>query len=158
MVEVGCDQRKLSFQTLLNYGHIACLGCPAFRDLQGRKCCNFSGQFVPVHSQPHGKKVHPDAQVECFVSSLCPLPLVLALDITERSLAQLILHPPFRYKFIMFMLSLLLSMLSSGNCLSLSQNHRIRCFSPLIILSTLCWTLPYMSKSLLQQGALNWTQ
>jgi len=31
----------------------------------------------------------------CFV--LCPLPLVLSLDTTEKSLAPSSLHPPFRY-------------------------------------------------------------
>lgn len=43
----------------------------------------------------HSTAVLSGAQREPLFSSLCPLPLVLALSTTEQSLASW--HPPFRY-------------------------------------------------------------
>lgn len=64
--------------------------------------------------------------------SFCPLPLVLSLYTTEKSLTQLVLHPPFRnlYGLIRFLLGLLFR--SNGpSFLSLSSQL---CSRPLVTL------------------------
>jgi len=73
-------------------------GCPEpypvdFWYLQGWRFFNISGQLVPVIYHPHGIEVFLDAKMESLVcSDLCPLLLVLALDIAENSPAHLSLH------------------------------------------------------------------
>jgi len=69
---------------------------------------------------------------------LCPLPLVLSVGTTERSLALSSLHFPFKHlqALISFPQSLLFSSLNSPRCLSLSLYQR--CSRPLVIFVTLC--------------------
>lgn len=74
--------------------------------------------------QPHWAtcaSVHLPSQLKCFIMfrqdplrySLCLMPLVLLLGITEKSLTRSCLHPPMRYLFILFILSLRFSSLNS---------------------------------------------
>ena len=72
----------------------------------------------------------------CF--SLCPLPLVLSLRTTKKSLAPSSLHPPFRYLYqlVRSPLSFLVSRLNSPSSLSLASH--VRCSTPFIIFVALC--------------------
>ena len=92
----------------------------------------------------------------CF--NLCPLPLSLPLDTTEKSHIPNSLHFPFRYLYILMrsLPRVLSSRLNSPSSLSLSLE--LRRFSPLIILVALCWTFSGMAMSVLYWEAQNWTQ
>ena len=90
-VEVGRDLWRSSRPNpLLKQGHLQLVvqDCVqvASEYLQGRRLHTLLGQPVPVASHPHS-------------FSLCPLPLVLSLGTTEKSLAPSSLHPPFRYSY-----------------------------------------------------------
>ena len=82
----------------------------------------------------------------CF--SFCPLPLVLSLGTTEKSLAPSSLHFAFSYLYTLIRsaLSLLFSRLNSPSALGLSSCER--CFSPFDIFPVLHWTLQYVRVSL----------
>jgi len=72
--------------------------------------------------------VRPSVQGDSLLCScLCPLPLVLALGITEKSLALSSLYCPFRYLYtwIRSLLSPLFSRLKSPNSLSLSSSRDV---------------------------------
>lgn len=59
------------------------------------------GQSVPVPGQPHSKKCFLFLILRenlCF--SLCPLPLVLPLDTSEKKLSPFSLHLPFRCSYV----------------------------------------------------------
>ena len=92
----------------------------------------------------------------CF--NWCPLPLLLPLGTTEKSLALPFLHHPFRhlYTLIRSTVSLLFSRLISPSSLSLSLQERCSC--PLIIFVALHLTVSSMSMSFLYWGTQNWTQ
>ena len=56
--------------------------------LQRRRIHSPSGQPVPVLRHPQREEVLPYVQMELPIFSLCPLPLVLSLGTTEKSLAS----------------------------------------------------------------------
>lgn len=70
--------------------------------LQGWRLHNILNKPEPMLPHPHSKKM-------CFLMfrwnllyfSLCPLPLVLSLANTEKSLVLSSLHPPLRYLYIL---------------------------------------------------------
>jgi len=66
-----------------------CIGpCPGGLEyLQRTRLHNLPGQPVPGLSHPQSKQVLPHVQTELLCFSLCPLPLVLSLGTTEKSLA-----------------------------------------------------------------------
>lgn len=63
-------------------------------DLQGRRLQKLSGQPVPVHSYLHNK-IFLILRGNPLI--VCPLPLVLSLNTTEKSLDPSSLHPTLRY-------------------------------------------------------------
>lgn len=104
-------------------------------------------------------------QSECFLMfrgnfpcfSLCTLPLVLSVAITEKSLALCSLQLRiFRYLYTQMRFPL--SLLFSSSPSSLSPSSQEKCSGPLIILVPLCWTLSGRSTSLLYRRTQNWTQ
>jgi len=90
--------------------------------------------------------------------SLCPLPLVLSVGTTERSLApsSLLLPTQVFVHTDEITPSLLFSRLSSPSIPSLSSYDR--CSSPFIILVAFRWSHPSRSMSHLYWGAQCWTQ
>lgn len=94
----------------------------AFKYLQEWKFHYLTGQPVLVFSPAHSEKVSSGVHREPPVFQLVPLPLVLSLAISERSLVLAFLHVPFRYLYILVRpsLSLLFSRLNSHSTLSLS--------------------------------------
>lgn len=105
---------------------------------------------------------HSTAQ-QCFLvfkwkllcSSMCPLPLVLTLSITAKSLTPFSLHPSLGiYRHWWDPLSLIFYRLSIPSSLSLSWQEGYSC--PFIILMALCWTLSNMFLSVLPWEAQNW--
>lgn len=89
---------------------------------------------------------------------MSPLPLVLSLDTTERSLALSSFHPCFRhlYTLIKFTQSLLFTRLKSPKSLSFFSEER--CSRPLITLVALHWTLSSIPMFLLYWEAWNRSQ
>ena len=91
-------------------------------------------------------------------SSLYPLPFVVALGTTEKSLSPSSLHFPFRY-FYTLIRSMSCPLSSSPTSRTfpslfwtvpaLSPSSQERCSSRFIIFMVLCWTLSSMSVSLL---------
>lgn len=77
-------------------------------------------------------------------SSFCPLPFVLALGTTQKSLVPSSLYLPFRWVCIHCQVPphLLFSRLNSPSFLSLSSQER--CSSPLFIFVVFHWTLSSM--------------
>ena len=71
----------------------------AFELLQERRLYNLSGQPVVVLSHPHSKKCFLMFRWTLLCVSLCSLPLVLSLGVTEKNLALSSLHPPFRHLY-----------------------------------------------------------
>jgi len=55
--------------------------------LQRRRLHSLPGQPVPVLRHPQSEEVLPHVQTNFLCFSLCPLPLVLSLGTTEKSLA-----------------------------------------------------------------------
>ncbi|KAK2540579.1 hypothetical protein Q9966_004304 [Columba livia] len=92
--------------------------------------------------------------VPCF--SLCPLPLVLSLYTTEKSLAPSSLHLPLEYLYTLMRSTRAFSRLDSPSSLSLAPYDR--CSRPIIILVALSGTLSSMSVSLLHWRAQRWAQ
>lgn len=92
-------------------------------------------EAVPVLCHPHSEKVFPAAEAEPPVFQFVPLPLVLSLDITEKSLALSSFHPPSGYLYTLMRspLSLLISRLNSP--ISLSFPPQKKCSSSLNILA-----------------------
>ena len=91
----------------------------------------------------------------CF--SLCPLPLVLSLGSTEKSLTPSSVHPSCRYLYTLMRYPWVCS--SPGWTVpALLACPRSRCSSPLINFVAFHWALSCMSMSLLCWGAQNWTQ
>ena len=96
-----------------------------------------SGQPVPGLSHSHSTKAFPDRwSLPHF--SLCPLPLVLSLGTTEKSLA------PFSLQFsVRYLYSLIRSPWAfSSPGWTVPFHPYERCSSPLIISMVLCWSLP----------------
>lgn len=65
-----------------------------FEDHWGGRLHNLYGQPVLLLDHPNKKKLFPIIHIESLVLQL---PLVLALNTTEKSLALSFSHPPFRY-------------------------------------------------------------
>ena len=86
----------------------------------------------------------------CF--SLCPLPLILSLGTTERSLAPSSLCPPFSHLYTLTRspLSLLSSRLNSPSSLYLSSEERYS--GPLVLFLALHWTLQRVHVSLVLES------
>ena len=63
-----------------------------------RDCATLLDQHVLVLFNPYREVFSNARSLPHF--SLCPLPLVLALGITEKSLALSLLHPTFKYLYI----------------------------------------------------------
>ena len=80
---------------LLKQGHLEPVAWMAFEYLQGGALHSFSGQPVPVLSHSHGGKAFLMFRGNLLCFSLCPLPLVLPLGTTEKSLVPSFVHPPF---------------------------------------------------------------
>jgi len=75
-------------------------------------------------------------------SSLCPLPLLLSLGTTEKSLSSFSLHFPFRYFYVLITFPLIF-LFPKRNNVSLWDRYS----TSLMIFITLCWTLSSMSMS-----------
>lgn len=75
----------------INQGHAHV----AFEYLQGRRY--LPGQPVPVVCHPHSKTFLLVFSQNFLCSSLCPLPLILSLGTTDKSVAPSSWQPPFRY-------------------------------------------------------------
>lgn len=68
--------------------------------MQGWRLHDLPGQTVPGCSHCHSEKVFPDVQRKHPVFQFVPLPLVLALGTTEKSLSLSLLHPPPLHHFM----------------------------------------------------------
>jgi len=152
-VEVGRDLWRASGPTsLIKQGHHLELVVQdpvqlAFDYLQGWRLHDFSGQPVPVLGHLHSEKVFPDVQKEPPVFGLCPLPLILLLGTTVKSLSSSSLHSPSIFVYTAeILLSLLFSRLNSPSSLSLSSQER--CSTPFSIFVGLHWTFSSSSVSL----------
>ena len=93
IIEVGSDLwRSLGPTPLLKKGYLKLVAQDhvqmSFEYLQGWRLRNLSGQAVQVLSHPHSEKMFPDIQGEPPVFQFVPLPLVLSLGTTKKSLAS----------------------------------------------------------------------
>lgn len=93
-----------------------------FPYLQEKRFHYLIGQPVLVVSHTHSENVSPDVWRKPPVFEFVPLPLVLSLAASERSLVLSSLHFPFNYLYILVRpsLSFLFSRLNSHSILSLS--------------------------------------
>jgi len=88
MVEVGRDFWDSSGPThLLKQGHLQLIAKDHAQTSSEWRHHNISGQSVPVLSCPHSEKVFPGVEVNLLCFSVCPLPPVLLLGTTRKSLA-----------------------------------------------------------------------
>ena len=102
MVEVRRDLwRSSGLMPLLKQGHLEPAGQDhvqtAFEYLQGGRLHNLLWLLVPVFRYPCSKELFPIFRVNFLCFNLCPLPLVLSLGTTEKSLAPSSLHLPFSW-------------------------------------------------------------
>jgi len=130
----------------------------AFECLQGGRLHNLSGQPLAILGHTHRvKKYFLMFRWTLLCFSLCPLPVVLSLGTTERSLALSASQPPCRYLYTLRRCPLirLFSRLNSPSSLSPAAQETWSCC--LVIFMAICWMLFSMSMSALCWGAQNWT-
>uniref|UniRef100_A0A8B9QH24 Glycoprotein endo-alpha-1,2-mannosidase n=2 Tax=Apteryx owenii TaxID=8824 RepID=A0A8B9QH24_APTOW len=129
-----------------------------FKYLQGCGLHSLSRKPVSMFSYPCSKEVFLMFKWNFLCFSLCPLPLILSLGTTEKSLAPSSLDPPIRYLYLLIRISLSLLFSRLNRPSSLSFFSYKQCSSPLIVFVALCWTCSSRSVSVLYWGAQNWTQ
>lgn len=126
-------------------------------DLQGDSTASL-GSLCQYSSTRTMKKYFSVFRWNRLCSNLFPLPLLLSLGATEKSLALSSVRLPFRYLYTLIRFPWGFSFLSWTATSLPTFPHGREGPSPLIIQQFLCWNLSSIPMSVLYWRAQNWTQ